>query len=236
MKEQLNLLANVQKIEREIQSLQEILAKIPEKLNTFDIEITNFEKSLAKEESAIDELQKNYRSLEADVEHNQLMIAKSEEKLGFVKTNREYQATLTELEELNTKNSELEDEMINYLEEIDEIIANRDEKKEEFIKFTRNIEGKKVLLEQEKSEVMIKLSSLEEEHKSFINKIDLPLMKQYNSVKKQQADKIAIVPVKNSTCGGCYVNIPPQMYNELQRCDSIRFCPNCQRMIYWVKK
>jgi len=236
MKEQLNLLANVQKIEREIQSLQEILAKIPEKLNTFDIEITNFEKSLAKEESAIDELQKNYRSLEADVEHNQLMIAKSEEKLGFVKTNREYQATLTELEELNTKNSELEDEMINYLEEIDEIIANRDEKKEEFIKFTRNIEGKKVLLEQEKSEVMIKLSSLEEEHKSFINKIDLPLMEQYNYVKKQQADKIAIVPVKNSTCGGCYVNIPPQMYNELQRCDSIRFCPNCQRMIYWVKK
>ncbi|MCD4805390.1 MAG: nucleotide-binding protein, partial [Desulfobacterales bacterium] len=28
---------------------------------------------------------------------------------------------------------------------------------------------------------------------------------------------------------------PPQMYNDLQRCDSLKFCPNCQRIIYYWK-
>jgi len=34
-------------------------------------------------------------------------------------------------------------------------------------------------------------------------------------------------------CSGCNVNLPPQMYNEIQRFDRIRFCPNCQRIVYW---
>jgi predicted nucleic acid-binding Zn-ribbon protein len=42
------------------------------------------------------------------------------------------------------------------------------------------------------------------------------------------------VPAVNSICNGCNVNIPPQMYNELQRCKSVKLCPNCQRIIYWL--
>jgi uncharacterized protein len=29
------------------------------------------------------------------------------------------------------------------------------------------------------------------------------------------------------------MNIPPQMYNELQRSDILMFCPHCQRIVYW---
>jgi predicted nucleic acid-binding Zn-ribbon protein len=44
---------------------------------------------------------------------------------------------------------------------------------------------------------------------------------------------IAISQVVNATCSGCNMNIPPQMYNELQKRDSLKFCPNCERIIYW---
>jgi predicted nucleic acid-binding Zn-ribbon protein len=29
------------------------------------------------------------------------------------------------------------------------------------------------------------------------------------------------------------MNIPPQVYNELQRCDSLKYCPSCFRIIHW---
>ncbi|MEE9535799.1 MAG: C4-type zinc ribbon domain-containing protein, partial [Desulfobacterales bacterium] len=35
-----------------------------------------------------------------------------------------------------------------------------------------------------------------------------------------------------AVCQGCNVNIPPQLYNELQRFDTLMFCPHCQRIIY----
>jgi len=31
------------------------------------------------------------------------------------------------------------------------------------------------------------------------------------------------------------MNIPPQMYNELQRYDSLKLCPFCNRILYWDK-
>jgi len=52
-------------------------------------------------------------------------------------------------------------------------------------------------------------------------------------VKAKKADGIAIVPVFATVCRGCNVNIPPQMYNELQRVDRLKNCPNCERIIYW---
>jgi predicted nucleic acid-binding Zn-ribbon protein len=46
---------------------------------------------------------------------------------------------------------------------------------------------------------------------------------------------LAMVPVKNGTCQGCNMNIPPQLFNTLQRGNSIEVCGNCNRIIYWDK-
>ncbi len=43
---------------------------------------------------------------------------------------------------------------------------------------------------------------------------------------------MAIAKVEDAVCEGCHMNIPPQMYNELQRFESLMYCPQCQRIIY----
>ncbi len=58
----------------------------------------------------------------------------------------------------------------------------------------------------------------------------------FNRVKSQQPDERAIVQgVTDAVCQGCHMNIPPQMYNELQREDSLKMCPSCERIIYWQR-
>jgi len=34
-------------------------------------------------------------------------------------------------------------------------------------------------------------------------------------------------------CTGCYMNLTPQFFNEIQRDKDLKVCPNCSRMIYW---
>ena len=55
----------------------------------------------------------------------------------------------------------------------------------------------------------------------------------YSAIRMKRG--LALVPVKNGTCQGCNMNIPPQLFNMIQRGDSIELCGNCNRIIYWDK-
>ena len=46
---------------------------------------------------------------------------------------------------------------------------------------------------------------------------------------------LAVVAVKDGTCRGCNMKVPPQLYNTIQRGSSLELCPNCHRIIYWSK-
>ncbi|MDA8136352.1 MAG: C4-type zinc ribbon domain-containing protein [Desulfobacteraceae bacterium] len=35
---------------------------------------------------------------------------------------------------------------------------------------------------------------------------------------------------------GCFMNIPPQLYIEVQRGKSLISCPQCSRILYHIKK
>ena len=45
---------------------------------------------------------------------------------------------------------------------------------------------------------------------------------------------LALASVENGTCRGCNMNIPPQLFNVLQRGNSVETCPYCHRIIYWA--
>ena len=59
------------------------------------------------------------------------------------------------------------------------------------------------------------------------------VLKKYSAIRMRRG--LAMAPVKNGTCQGCNMNIPPQVFNQLQRGDSIELCGNCNRIIYWDK-
>jgi len=42
----------------------------------------------------------------------------------------------------------------------------------------------------------------------------------------------AVVEVSGGICQGCYMNIPPQLSNEIIRSDKVHLCPSCQRILY----
>jgi predicted nucleic acid-binding Zn-ribbon protein len=44
---------------------------------------------------------------------------------------------------------------------------------------------------------------------------------------------LAVVPVRDGTCQGCRMRVPPQLYNQIQRNDQVILCPSCQRMLHW---
>ena len=232
MKEQIDMLVKLQGVETEIGNIQSILNDAHRKFETLDAGLVEFERTIEEQEAILEELKKKYRDYESDTRINLDREKKTQAKLRSVKTNREYQSLLKEIEEEKAKNSKIEDKMIECLDRMDEIEKNIARKKDEYVQASNSIMKEKEKIKQELEEGGIRLSKLDKDRENVSRMIDPILLKKYLIIKKQNPGSLAVVPVKNALCHGCNVNLPPQLYNELFLGNSLKFCPNCQRIIY----
>ena len=232
MKEQIKVLVKLQHLDTETVRIKSTLNDVSKKLENLDSSLKEIEQTIKDQEPVLNELKKQYRDYESDVKMNLAKNKKSQERLRSVKTNKEYQSMLKEIEDVNSKNSSIEDKMIECLERMDqteEIIAK---KKDEYLLFSDRIKSEKENIEREAGINKKKLDELDMDRKNVSGLIDSQLFEKYLVIKEQQQGGLAVVPVKNAVCHGCNVNLPPQLYNELFRYNSLKFCPNCHRIIY----
>jgi predicted nucleic acid-binding Zn-ribbon protein len=232
-KEQISALAKLQQIEIEISKIEAKLGKVNLRFEELDGKQLNLKQMLEQQELTIKEMNHQYRAYESDAQTNLDRIKKSEAKLNSVKTNKEYQSSLKEIDDLKEKNSKLEDEMIEFLEGIEEADKVLKTKIAAYSALETEIQTEKETIQKEAQEERHQLDKLNAQWKTLSESIDAELLDTFNRIKANQANKIGIVAVSSSVCQGCHMNIPPQLYNELQRGDKLQRCPICERIIYW---
>jgi predicted nucleic acid-binding Zn-ribbon protein len=232
MKEQIKVLVKIQHLDTESVRIKSTLNDVSKKLENLDSSLKEIEQTIKDQESVLNELKKQYRDYESDVKMNLVKNKKSQEKLRSVKTNKEYQSLLKEIEDVNSKNSSIEDKMIECLDRMDEAEEIISKKKDEYLLFSDRIKSEKENIEREAGINKKKLDEINMDRENVSGLIDSQLFEKYLVIKEQQQGGLAVVPVKNAVCHGCNVNLPPQLYNELFRYNSLKFCPNCHRIIY----
>ena len=235
-KEQIVSLVNLQRIEIEISSIKAKISNVDQRFEKLDESLRNFKQVIDEQESVINELNQKYRNYETDVRMNLDRIKKSEAKLSSVKTNKEYQAFLKEIDDIKEKNSKLEDVMIEFLDRIEIAENTLNSKMAEYAELESRLNNEKETIQKETETGKRQLEQLDVDLNAVVAGIDEGLLATYNKAKSLQSNGIAIVAVKNAICQGCNVNIPPQMYNELQRGDILKKCPICDRIIYWKEE
>jgi len=232
-KKQIVSLVNLQQIEIETRNVKTKISNVDQRLEKLDDRLHDFKQVIEKQESVINELNQKYRDYETDVRMNLDAIKKSEAKLSSVKTNKEYQAFLKEIDDIKEKNSKLEDDMIDFLDRIEAAENTLNTKMAEYSELQTRLNNEKETIQKETEEGKRQLEDLDAQLKTVAAGIDAALLATYNKVKALQNNAIGIVAVIDAVCQGCNMNIPPQMYNELQRGDSLKKCPICDRIIYW---
>ncbi len=234
IKEQIGYLVKLQEVDRRFFNLTKKLDKIPSTLEELENGLKAFEEQVNRESGTLDELKKKYRELDALIQQNDAQIKKSKEKLGLVKNNKEYQAILKEIEEIRVRKSEIEDSQIEILDDIEKAEKQIKSGKVELERFSKETGVQKMSVLKENEEIQGVLAELSRDRTGLVGNVDPDFLKKYEKV-KNIVGILAIVRVVDLLCLGCHVNLPPQRYNELQRLDSLQYCPNCHRIIYWEK-
>jgi predicted nucleic acid-binding Zn-ribbon protein len=231
--EQIVALVKLQKIDTETQKLQSFLKEIPVRIEMLDARLDKFVRSVEEDENVISELNKKYRTYESDVQTNLGKIQKSQDKLRSVKTNKEYQSSLKEIEDIKSKNSKIEDEMLEFLERIEDAEKDLNERKQRYSQIVDDANREKDSTNRDTEIRQKDLAQLWSARDVLAESLDGAILDIFNRVKAKQADGVAIAEVKDEVCQGCNLNIPPQMYIDLQHRNSLKNCPSCERIIYW---
>jgi predicted nucleic acid-binding Zn-ribbon protein len=224
-------LLQLQENERQTASIRSSLEGVPDRLSALSARSEASRTRIADSKARVAELQKSCRQHETEAQSIQAKIDKSNEKLKTVKTNKEYQAGLQEIEDLSRMQSGVEDRLLECLEAIDEAESATASEQEGFEAFSRQMEEEKAQIERDAAEMKQKLRQLMDGRDQITATIDATLLKKYEQIKEYTGATV-VAAVRASICQGCHMNIPPQMYNELQRFDRLLVCPHCERIIY----
>lgn len=233
IRDQIVMLVKLQDIELESRKLEQILSQVDRRTAELDAQLNEFSAAVENGKTKVQELTKVSRELDAELQMNQGRVAKSHEKLRAVKTNKEYQSGLKEIEDLGAIVSKIEDDILECLDQIETSTQLLKGHQARLVTEAKRIGGEKEAVQRDTEVARGNLDRLQAEAERLSGRLPGEVVSLYRRVKAKKADGVAIASVGASVCRGCNVNIPPQMYNELQRVDRLKNCPNCERIIYW---
>jgi predicted nucleic acid-binding Zn-ribbon protein len=230
---QMETLLNLQKIEIQKGEVQKVLDTVAHKMAALDKEIETLSRLIEKDRAALAELRERYNDYEEQIQVNTVLVGKIEAKRRSVKTNREYESLLKEEEQLRARKSQIEDELLACMDEIETLTQQINAREDEHRQLGEQVAEDKQAVSEEATVSETRFADLSREVKSVEAEIAPELLRAFTKIKKMSPDGKALAPVRDSVCMGCHMNIPPQMYNEIQRFDSLKLCPFCNRILYW---
>ena len=117
MREQLELLIELQKTESAAAGIIAKKKDLPVRISRLEEEFNASCEVVEKEREQLEALRKSRREKDIHLQKGQETLKRSRERLFEVKTNKEYQAVLKEIEVIKEKSGQAEDVIISTLED-----------------------------------------------------------------------------------------------------------------------
>ena len=204
----------------------------PRKIQRLKEKLAAVESKLEEEANRLGEYTRERRQAEQEIEDIENRLKKADTKLSNIKSNKEYQAALKEIEDLNKEKTVFEDKVINLMEQVDALETKYSTSRKE-------IEEARQQFELDHNEILKILKGLnqglgkiEKKRGQFSKAVDPGLLKKYDSLRAHRGG-IGVSPVIKGVCQTCHLGITPQEFNELLRGNKLMTCPHCTRIIYW---
>jgi len=204
----------------------------PRRIAEIEREFQQVEAEYLIKKGELDHAKKLHRNLEQAVSEQEAKITRSRQRMNEVKTNKEYQAMLKEIEDLKKDITRKEDQMLEIMESIDAFSVELRQQEKDLQEFKQKMESDKQELMAQSEKVNEQLERFEAAQQRVREKLEASLLKRCESL-FQRHSGVAVAAVEAGICQVCHMNIPPQKFIELQRDENIFNCPHCHRFIYW---
>jgi uncharacterized protein len=232
LKDPLEPLIRLQEIDNRVVILKSEMARIPERIEAARTFLGETQKQLTQSRAEAETCNQRKREKERDLETCEERLNKTRNRQSEIKTNKEYQVHLQEIETLKAEKGRVEEELLILMEQLEVFKRKETELAQTLKAAEQKFELERQQLEKQSDAFKTELAAVEKERDAIAPAIDPKLLKLYRQIKNLHRER-AVVPIQHGTCGGCHMNVPPQMIAEVKSRHRILTCSQCQRILYW---
>ena len=231
VEEQLVHLIKLQVLDTHLYRMRRDRQAEPKLIEELEIRRNEEQAAVKAIEEKIKASQVKRKQRELDLQSEEEKIKKLQTQLYQLKTNKEYQTMQQEIGGQKADNSRIEDEVLMLMEEAE--IFNKDLVKEKalFAEAEKHLIEDKKKIEAEISSLDGEISNLKAQRNDITVLVDKKVLTHYEKVLANR-DGLALAAVKSHSCQGCFMNLPPQVINEIKMRDKIVTCESCARILY----
>lgn len=231
MRAQIEILASLQTVDREIKEQNNLKKDLLAELEAKDKEIQAKTEEIGRLNMACAEKEKQRQEKDRVLQDEGKKAVDKRMRMNRIKNIKELQALQREIDQIRQNNGVIEEELLQILVEIDGIKAEVQAKKEELASVQEEWTQKQHSLLAQISSIDQAVADASARRKQIASQVTRDLISRYELIFARRGGT-AVVEVAGGICQGCYMNIPPQLWNEMIKSEKIHLCPSCQRILY----
>jgi predicted nucleic acid-binding Zn-ribbon protein len=235
VEEQMQLLKNLQGLDRELGLLRENRQKLEKEQLEIGAELERIQSMIDSLTADIEVIEAQRDELRQALNLEKTNVEKAEGRLPEIKTQKEYLAVLKEIDAAKKVNKDLSDRIQEKEKEIGALEQERKEKQESLDAMKEEVRDRCEEIRQSLKDSEKILAEKTSQRESHLEPLPVPLRKRYQLLMERRAG-VAVVEARNGTCLGCNMHLPPQLFNSLFLTQEIQCCPHCNRLLYVEKE
>lgn len=201
--------------------VREEITKFNDELEKIQFEITQIN---AKES----DIQKEAKKLELEIEQVQNRLIKDKARIDSVSNAKELAAMEHEVQSLQSRQNELENQEIVMLEEIESLQTEQAKWQSEKDKLSKLIEEKTQVLKAALADLKNEAEQVNKDKQDLVVKINSDLLAKYQKILSEHVG-LAAARLVDGACTGCNISFSPIEVQEIKANDPelIMNCENC---------
>lgn len=231
MQEKMSLLRDLQEIDQEISSIEEVCSGYQQELTVFKQQADEVQEMLDQLADEIGRLRQDEAQIQLELDKQRDSVAKAEARLPGIQTQKEYVAVLKEIDMAKKGNKELDEQLKAKQDEIATLVEEQKEKEANLAAINENAEARGTELNQLISASDEKLKQRKGTREAVVSDVPKSLLRKYQGLFKRR-NGLALAIARNGACLGCNMQLPPQLFNRLLLGEELQTCPHCNRILY----
>lgn len=231
MREQIEILASLQNVDREIREKSGVKVVLLAEIQKKEEEIQAKRADIALLRAEWSEKDKQRQEKEQLLQEESKKATEKRMRMNRIKNIKELQALQREIDQIKLGNSQLEEELIKLLEEAEAYASALRAKEEELKQLEAAWREKQGEIEAQVAGIERAVAEASALRQAIATQLNRELIERYELIFSRRGG-MAVVTVSDGICQGCYMNIPPQLWNEIIKSEKLILCPSCHRILY----
>ena len=229
---ELSQLISLQDVDVEIKRIKAETEALPIKREALESQFAAENKEFLDLKQQLDSALSQKRSLEDELEAEQLKLEKFKSDQMKATNEREYATSVREIDSAKKVIGTLETDLLKLMEQVEKLDVQVKERSPE-------IEAKRAEMERQVAEYEVlakadakKLGKLLAERQPLIETLSSETRSTYERMSKIKSG-LALSEAVDYKCLACRMTIRPQVYNDIRRGETIFTCENCGRILFF---